>query len=1083
MTTTSQFQIKPDFYTDPQTCKAEDRKRVNTNPRYKFYDQTHFTAGDIEQFNRYRDPSNGRVCIPEINLENNLYNDFKMPASVYWEKYRNISPLAVDNTFSYLFHKFKKAIFVKIKNGKLRVFLPFSKKNFTNEWAGKIRVNPKYGDLFGFVRYLQQESGYKFYPNAVNKNIDTWYANNCLVRYEFPPREGDTNNTNASDMLKTLCEQREIPDMEFFINRRDFPLLKNDGTEPYSHMFDSESQPLLSHRYKQYCPVLSMVTTEKNADIPIPTGDDWARIGRPEGKFFSHTCERSFSVTKVPWESKKPIAVFRGASTGCGVTIDTNIRLKLAHISHQSKKDKDGLPLLDAGITEWNIRARKLQGEKYLQTIETKSLPFGLVGRLTPQQQAEYKYVINVDGHVSAYRLSLELESGFCVLLAGSKYKLWYREYLIPYQHYVPVKEDLSDLLDQIKWCKKNDSKCKEIAENAEKFSKKYLSKDGILDYLQKLLFEIKKVNGMYLYNDTSLKKLQYKQETIFLQNKNLPVLTGFPIIVEFPTSERTYGLLKGVQWAVELAVATNSLNMTEKKTIFSNNNTKVVLCEVGGYKIAKKTTQDIEMNTHEVFITTQVTNNLAKYIPNFCYVFSTGDSRSSSILMEYIDGITLDQYIKGEQFTMKKFIHILTCLSLSLHFSQMMYGFVHNDLTPWNIILKKLPQEVYIDYPIDENTVYQVKTDVIPVIIDMGRSHVIYQGRHYGLSGIRPFSSSTIQDLFTVLVTSLGEIASFPLDEKMSAQVVKLANFFTGGQFQSTFGNIQETKKFLSKMKKYEEIVETDKKDLEQKNPLQFVDYIVKNFGLEIQKKRVFNNTMNRGNPRQVLEYSLCQTDKERAKTFVDYLDRIISCELKKKISPFLAYYTVQTIYHNMVSVKELSMQIAGFPYRKEFDRKFNQIVQKLGEYIDQNLDGIQNEGILDMLRGKKIPDISKFFTEKLFLQPDNVLKLLQGCNKKFPEKCPDVSVHIEVILNTILSSETNFSLPEKIASKYKEIFRFILSIRNNLVDISTLRELSGEIYRKNLTVVKKKISQETGSCTDAKKFVKIYRAILQEV
>ena len=52
------------------------------------------------------------------------------------------------------------------------------------------------------------------------------------------------------------------------------------------------------------------------------------------------------------WGTKKDTAIFRGASTGCGVTIETNQRLRLCNISHHYH-DKD---FIDAGITSWNLR-------------------------------------------------------------------------------------------------------------------------------------------------------------------------------------------------------------------------------------------------------------------------------------------------------------------------------------------------------------------------------------------------------------------------------------------------------------------------------------------------------------------------------------------------------------------------------------------------------------------------------------------------------------------------------------------------------------------------------------------------------
>jgi len=655
-TTTSKYQVEPDYYLSAESCSAADKvkKKVSTNPRYKFFTQTHFTAGDVEQFETYRDATNGRICVPDISMENNRFRDAPRNPALDWEKYKNLDATCVDNTFNYMFNKFKKGIFIKIKNGKFHVFLPFSKKNFTNEWSKKIQVDPKFGDLYGFIRHIQTLGGYKFFPNSVNKFVDSWYSNNCLVRYEFPIHEGDTNNPNASDMFRTLCEERKVPDIEFFVNRRDFPMIKTDGTEAYSHMFDSNNQPLLSHNYNKYAPILSMVGAANYADIPIPTGDDWSRVCRAEGKYFSHSCNRSFSMENVPWEQRKATAVFRGGSTGCGVTVDTNPRLKLAYLSKITPPDSDGIPFLDAGITEWNIRPRKLKGEKYLQTIDIKSLPFGLVSRMSPQEQAKHKYLVNVDGHVSAYRLSLELESGTCILLAASKYRLWYRDMLKPFVHYVPVKSDLSDLVEKIKWCKSHDSKCQKIAQNAMDFAKTYLTKDGILDYLQKLLYDLKKVNGVYLYNSVPLMKIQEKKELQIIQENIYYPNTDKTVqdISLIPGQSRSYSLLRGLEWIVNMVLEKSKLEdvTTAPREIFNNKNTVITEFQLAGFNMIKKTSQKDMI--HEAFVTTQVTNELLKQIPNFVYVFGMHkDETGHHLLMENIKGKTFRDYIHRLSF------------------------------------------------------------------------------------------------------------------------------------------------------------------------------------------------------------------------------------------------------------------------------------------------------------------------------------------------------------------------------------------------------------------------------------------------
>ena len=63
--------------------------------------------------------------------------------------------------------------------------------------------------------------------------------------------------------------------------------------------------------------------------------------------------------------------------------------------------------------------------------------------------------------------------------------RMWYFPLLKPYHDHVPVKADLSDLEEQIRWCRANDDKCRQIAENAKLFYEKYVARDALLDYVE----------------------------------------------------------------------------------------------------------------------------------------------------------------------------------------------------------------------------------------------------------------------------------------------------------------------------------------------------------------------------------------------------------------------------------------------------------------------------------------------------------------------------------------------------------------------------------------------------------------------
>ena len=660
MYTTATFQIKPDFYSTKEEC-AESRKQCNqTNPRYKNFCQTHFTVGDEEQFETYRDATNGDIYISKILMTNNL---FATKSLQIWDKYKDVGADAVINTFRYIFHKFKKGIFVKIMNNKLRVFLPFSKVNYYNEWSDRINIDgSKYKSIKEFIRILTQKEGYTFNDRSVNSNIDEWYGNNCLVRYEYPLSECDTNVGSIKNMLDELCSKRELPDIEFFINKRDFPLLTKDATEPYNNIWDTTEQPLVSHLYSKYIPIMSMSVSQKYADIPLPTCDDWARVQSFSNKWFPKLCRDYSDNFDTEWDNKIPTAVFRGSSTGCGVTVKTNQRLNLVNISRTTPNDKDGVPYLDAGITKWNLRPRKIQGEKYLKYIDIDNLGFGLSSPLSPQQQSKYKYIINIDGHVTAFRLSLELGMGSVVLLVQSSWYIWYSSLLVPYKHYVPVKADLSDLITQIKWCKLNDNICFQITQNAKQFYKDFLQKDGILDYMQNTLVTLKNNMGIYLYNtkpplDTMI-DMEYKALDFYYPNIDKNISNIYYV----PRMKRSYSMLSGIEWLVRKIIKESNFENValENKEIFKNKLGNIRRFSIANFSVVVKTTSDlnkINEHIHEAFIGTKSINNLLKHIPNFVYTLGLYKKDNTfNVVNEYISGQSLFDYINSDSFNFSNF-------------------------------------------------------------------------------------------------------------------------------------------------------------------------------------------------------------------------------------------------------------------------------------------------------------------------------------------------------------------------------------------------------------------------------------------
>jgi hypothetical protein len=352
-------------------------------------------------------------------------------------------------------------------------------------------------------------------------------ANDCFFKYE--KWEGDKALATIEDMLVSLCENRILPDSIFFLNVRDHPLLHKDLKESYTSLFDKKLDD--EYMFKEYAPILSVGPSKDHADIPLVTQDDWLRVSK---KYYPDDCKNGYinDIQILDWDKKISKAVFRGSATGC--KIENNIRILTSNLSKKYPE------YLDAGIVSLNRKFKKSLNNPLL-IIDSKVNKSKF---MTLEEKAGYKYILNLDGHVAAFRLGHEFSLKSVILIPESKYYLWFSHLLKPYEHFVPVNEDLSNLIDQIKWCINNDDKCKKIASNSYNFYKKYLEKDGILDYMQDILYKIQfkslefkifkeKIGIITIYrNSGDNSRLKQKRLFLYWMNKMLSQICDYEIVL-----------------------------------------------------------------------------------------------------------------------------------------------------------------------------------------------------------------------------------------------------------------------------------------------------------------------------------------------------------------------------------------------------------------------------------------------------------------------------------------------------------------------------------------------------------------------
>ena len=203
--------------------------------------------------------------------------------------------------------------------------------------------------------------------------------------------------------------------------------------------------------------MVSWCGSEDTGDLVMPTYDltesSLECMGRQSLDILA-----ALGKNEIPWEKKTEKLFWRGRDS-------SRERLELVRMG---KRHPD---LIDAGITAFFFfrdEMEKLGG----RTNHTVFFDF-----------FNYKYQLCLDGTVAAYRLPYLLAGGSVVFKQESTYYEHFYKDLKPWQHFIPVKRDLSDLLERVKWAKDNDAEVRRIAENARNFVIQNLLPDHVLCY------------------------------------------------------------------------------------------------------------------------------------------------------------------------------------------------------------------------------------------------------------------------------------------------------------------------------------------------------------------------------------------------------------------------------------------------------------------------------------------------------------------------------------------------------------------------------------------------------------------------
>ncbi|KAE8746961.1 hypothetical protein FOCC_FOCC006381 [Frankliniella occidentalis] len=318
-----------------------------------------------------------------------------------------------------------------------------------NQWLEVVEC-PKYDQIDRDLKIFKRVQFSKLYPVIMQRFNQPESMSVCnyiikenkIYRRCFGKHVGFKMFVDA--ILLSMSRKLYLPDMEFFFNLGDWPLSPSAG------------RPLI--------PLFSWCGSDDTVDIHVPTYDITESSLQCMGRVMLDMLSVQTNV-ELPWDERVTKAFWRGRDS----------RRERLHLVSLSREHPD---LLNASLTNFFF----FRNEEETYGPKEKHISFF--------KFFDYKYQVNVDGTVAAFRFPYLLGGGSMVIKQESKYHEHFYSLVRPWVHYVPVRHDLSDLVDRIHWAQDNDEKALKIALAGQKFAQENLLPLDVFCYHGRLFQE-----------------------------------------------------------------------------------------------------------------------------------------------------------------------------------------------------------------------------------------------------------------------------------------------------------------------------------------------------------------------------------------------------------------------------------------------------------------------------------------------------------------------------------------------------------------------------------------------------------------
>ncbi|KAJ7779072.1 glycosyl transferase family 90-domain-containing protein [Mycena metata] len=311
--------------------------------------------------------------------------------------------------------------------------------------------------------------------------------------------------------------ERFMPDMAILLNERDEPrilfdyrrpnaksLVSNTDPTPFEHspnptasFFKDKMQCLVPNEAVGFpgsannasAFLLASASTEFTTELyPLMSvtkiSPCFADILVPSEFYYSDSRWAGLYAypNNIPWDAKAPRIYWRGKASG-GQIHDSNYhafpRFRAVDLARAHPD------LMEIGFSGFHkilcgadCDAAKIKAEYNITRV-----------REPREHVYKYKYVLDLDGNSFSGRYLGLLSSGSLVF-KSTVFEEYFNDWLRPFEHYIPVLPDLSDLVSRVEWAINHDAEARVIQEAGKAFADRVLTDAQSDCYFSAVLLE-----------------------------------------------------------------------------------------------------------------------------------------------------------------------------------------------------------------------------------------------------------------------------------------------------------------------------------------------------------------------------------------------------------------------------------------------------------------------------------------------------------------------------------------------------------------------------------------------------------------